>query len=663
MKERVLIVGAALVGGLLLVLLRIMQFTIFQNEQLAQQAAAQHNQHLTFTPRRGAIVDRNGELLALSIPAEAVFVRPRKLPSNAAVHVPTLAEALRISPQTVTNAFSSPAPFVWLKRQATPQETSQVRALGLMGIESFETQQRFYPHGSLAASLIGFTNIDAEGLEGLERAYDHYLRGESAKIVQERDALGRPILVQGADLPPEALNVRLTLDIELQYLAERELERAVQATGAKAGTVVMLDPQTFAVLALAQVPTFDPNFPAGVPDAARRNPALSDPYEPGSTLKAMLAAAALDTNLVRPEDQIFCENGSYPVGRYVIHDHHPYGRLSFAQVLQHSSNICSAKVGERLGKETYQKYLRAFGLGQKTGIDLPSESSGLLAPAKDWSRINLVTASFGQGVAVTPLQLTAAYAALANDGVLMRPYIVQEVLDANGKVVVAHGPKRLWQVVRSETAHTLLGLLEKVVETGGTGRRAQIEGVRVAGKTGTSQKINYNGGYSARGRIASFIGIVPADHPRLVMLVTIDEPKTAVYGGVVAAPVFQTIAQQALAHLGVNNSPDSSAQPGPAPMAIPIALTTSQPPIRRAADRAARADPKIPVSHAALIPTGGPNLLGMSLREAIFTAQRQGWRITTTGSGYVTRQVEQHDPATGELVYALTLSPISEKQP
>jgi len=660
MKERLLIVGAALAGGLLLVLLRLMQFTVVQSEQLSQQAAVQHNQHLTFTPRRGTVFDRNGELLALSIPAESVFVRPRKLPANAAVHIPVLAETLRIAPQTVTTAFNSPAPFVWLKRQATPQETSQVRALGLTGVESFETQQRFYPHGTLAASLIGFTNIDAKGLEGIERAYDNYLRGESAEVVQERDALGRPILAQGAELPPEALNVRLTLDIDLQYLAERELERAVRATGAQAGTVVMLDPQTFAVLALAQFPTFDPNFPASVPDAARRNPALSDPYEPGSTMKVLLAAAALDANLIRPEGQIFCEHGHYPVGRHIIHDHHPYGWLSFAQILQHSSNIGAAKVGERLGKETYQKYLRAFGLGQKTGIDLPFESPGLLAPAKDWSRINLVTASFGHGVAVTPLQLAVAYAALANDGVLMRPYIVQEVLDADGKVVVARGPQRLWQVVRSETAHNLLALLEKVVEKGGTGWRAQIEGVRVAGKTGTSQKINSHGGYSARGRIASFVGIVPADHPRLVMLVTIDEPKTAVYGGMVAAPVFQTIAQQALAHLGINGTVDQS---GPTLTTLPIALTTSQPLARRAADRPGRADQKVPVSQAALIPAGAPNFLGMSLREAIFTAQRQGWRIMTTGSGYVTQQLEQSDSVTGDLVYALTLTPISEKQP
>lgn len=654
MKERLLVAGSAIGVGLLLVLSRLVQFTVVQSGRLARQAASQHNQRLTFTPRRGAIFDRNGELLALSIPAESLFVRPPKLPVNVAAQVPALAEAIHASPQEVNTTLRSLAPFVWLKRQATPQEAAQVRALGLSGIDSLETQRRFYPHGPLAAPLLGFANIDAQGLEGVERVYDEYLRGESAEIVQERDALGRSILAQGVELPPEALNVRLTLDIDLQYFAQRELEKAVQTTGARAGTVIILDPQTFAVLALAHSPTFDPNNPKSVADEVRRDPAISDPYEPGSTLKVLLAAAALDMNVVRPEDQIFCELGHYQVGKYTIHDHHPYGWLSFAQVLQHSSNIGAAKVGERLGKETYQKYLRGFGLGQKTGIDLPAESPGLLAPVKDWSRINLVTASFGQGVAVTPLQLVSAYAALANDGVFMRPYVVQEVLNADGKVVMANSPQRLWQVVRSDTAHRLLQLLEKVVEKEGTGWRARIAGVRVAGKTGTSQKVNQNGGYSAHGRIASFIGIVPADQPRLVILVAIDEPKTGVYGGEIAAPVFQVIAQQSLARLGIIGDQERPSLPS-AP--TPVTLTAGQSSARRAPGRGAT------IPQAAAPPAGAPSFLGLSLREAMLTAQRNGWRISMTGSGYVTGQTVQNDPETNEPMYVLTLASATEKQP
>ncbi len=307
-----------------------------------------------------------------------------------------------------------------------------------------------------------------------------------------------------------------------------------------------------------------------------------------------------------------------------------------------------------MGKETYQKYLRGFGLGQKTGIDLPAESPGLLAPVKDWSRINLVTASFGQGVAVTPLQLVSAYAALANDGVFMRPYVVQEVLNADGKVVMANSPQRLWQVVRSDTAHRLLQLLEKVVEKEGTGWRARIAGVRVAGKTGTSQKVNQNGGYSAHGRIASFIGIVPADQPRLVILVAIDEPKTGVYGGEIAAPVFQVIAQQSLARLGIIGDQERPPLPG-AP--TPVTLTAGQSSARRAPGRG------VTIPQAAAPPAGAPSFLGMSLREAMLTAQRNGWHISTTGSGYVTGQTVQNDPETNEPTYVLTLASATEKRP
>jgi cell division protein FtsI (penicillin-binding protein 3) len=569
--------------------------------------------------------------------------------------VPTLATALHMPAQEVDRLLHSSAPFVWLKRQATPEEAAHVRALSIAGVDSVEEDRRFYPQGTFAAPVLGFTDIDAQGLEGVERTYDRYLRGEPTEIHRERDALGRTILMQGGELPAEALNVRLTLDAGLQYIAERELERVVRETRALAGTVVLLDPETFAVLALAHLPTFDANAPANTPAEARRNPALSNCYEPGSTLKTLLAAAALDTRRVRLEEPVFCELGHYQVGKHVIHDHHPYGWLSFAEVLQHSSNIGAAKVGERLGTETYQRYLRNFGLGEKTGIDLPAESPGLLAPATDWSRINLVTASFGQGVAVTPLQLTCAYAALANGGVLMRPYVVREVFDADGNLVVANSPQRLRQVVRPETARLLLDLLEKVVDQEGTGRRARIGGVRIAGKTGTSQKVNAHGGYSARGRIASFIGIVPADQPRLVILVMIDEPKTAVYGGEVAAPAFQVIARQALVQLGIGGSKprvEWASTPVPPAARTP---TASQPLAHHA--------PELPSSTPSAGTVAEANFLGLSLRAALRMAQGEGWRVTTTGSGYVTQQHVQNDPASRERIYTLTLTPTGEAQP
>ena len=381
---------------------------------------------------------------------------------------------------------------------------------------------------------------------------------------------------------------------------------------------------------MAQVPSFDPHTPAAVVPAVRRNRAVSEVYEPGSTLKALLAAAVLDSRLVDPEEQIFCEQGQYRIGRRTIHDHRPHGWLSFAEVIKHSSNIGVAKVVQRLGQQTYSRYLRAFGLGQTSGIDLPAESPGLLPTARKWSSITLATTSFGYGVAVTPLQLAAAFATLANDGVLMRPYVVQDIRDSNGTVLRVNRSHPVWQAVRPETAKQVIGLLENVVQHDGTGWRAQLEGFRVAGKTGTSQKLDAEGKYSARAYIASFVGIVPVDAPRLVIAVVVDEPsRDGYYGGQVAAPVFRAIAGQALAALGVEAT------------TLPVQVAGGSQPAR----------PSSP-DHA-----GRPNFLGLSLREALRTAERYGWQVTTTGSGYVVGQAVQYDPRTAQPLYRLSLAP------
>ena len=658
MERRLLIIGGVLGIGLCLVLGRLVHVTTVQHRQLAQQASGQHQKKLTLLTRRGAIVDHQGEPLALSVPAESLFVHPKKLPKEVAKKASAIATALHVPLAEIQATLRSQEPFLWLKRRATLQEAGQVRTLGISGIESIETERRFYPQGTLAAPVLGFVDVDARGIAGIEQVYNQHLREEPTKVIGERDGFGRTIFVHEGAIPPAPLNVRLTLDVGLQYLAEQELGQAVKATGANGGVVVMLDPQTFAVLALAQVPTFNPNTPAQVRPDARRNRVISDPYEPGSTLKSLLVAAALDTKRVHPEEKIFCEYGKYPVGKFVINDHHPYGSLSFTEVLQHSSNIGMAKVGERLGKETYAAYLRAFGLGRATKVGLPGESVGLLPTPDAWSRIDLVTASFGQGLAVTPLQLACAYAAIANDGVLMRPYIVREVLNADGKVVEAHGPQRLWQAVRSDTAHRVLAMLEKAVAKGGTGWHAQIDGFRVAGKTGTSQKVDPRGGYSSHARIASFVGIVPADRPRLVVLVAIDEPKTAVYGGEVAAPVFKAIAQQALMYLGVTG--DRPQLAGPTPITFRSAKKENiadQPRLQRIAASSTRE----PESEGTETVVAGANFLGMSLREAVVTAQRNDWQITTRGSGYVVKQTVAQQA--GKPVHHLTLAPTCEVHP
>lgn len=659
MEKRLLVAGAALGCGLFLVLARLVHLTAIDREGLARRASNQHQLKMEVPSRRGTIVDRNGNPLALSVPAESLVLRPRKLSHDASKFIAPIATALHTPAEEISASFRSTEPFVWLKRRATPQEASQLRTLGISGIESIETERRFYPQGLLAAPVLGFTDVDARGIAGIEQTYDRYLREEPAEIVGEKDGRGRMILAQGVAASPEVLNVRLTLDLGIQNIAEQELARAVKETGALSGTVVILDPQTFAVLALAQVPTFNPNTPAAVPPSRRRNRTTGDCYEPGSTMKALLVAAALDAKRLSPHEKIFCEYGRYAVGRSIINDHHPRGWLSVTQIIQQSNNVGAAKIAERLGKETYAAYLRAFGFGQLSGIELPGESAGILPSPNAWGRIHLVTAGFGQGFAVTPLQLAAAYAALANGGTLMRPYMVSEVLNSEGKVVEARNPQRLLQVVSSETAQQTMVMMEQVLEKEGTGMRARVDGFRVAGKTGTSQKPDPKGGYSARDRIASFVGIIPADRPRLVILVAVDTPKTGVYGGEIAAPVFQAIAKQSLAYLGIEGN-NAKAEVVPAIIPTPSVGAVKTNPLRRSI-AVKTVDPPIKEGVSEEADSPEPNFIGMSLREAVLAAQSNGWQIVTQGSGYVNKQTVKKKANT--LVYVLTLGSLGGERP
>ena len=488
MSGRIGLMAGMLGVGLLLIVARLVHLTVVQGETLAQRAVGQYRHHEAVTPLRGAIVDRNGRRLAFSVGAESLYVHPAKLPANVDDMIPVLARHLSLPAQQVDTILHSSKPFVWLKRRVFPQEAGQIKALGVAGLKSEATQRRVYPYRTLAAPLLGFVNVDAHGLEGIEKAYNRHLLGPASHTLGERDGRQRAILIRGGSQQPETFRVRLTLDTTLQYVAERELARAVRHSRAAAGSVVILDPQTSAILALAQVPTFDPNTPGDFPPDARRNRVISDYYEPGSTLKALLVAAALDAGQVSETDPIFCENGAYRVGRHKIRDVHPYGELSVDGVLTKSSNIGAAKIGEMLGKEHYYNSLRAFGLGQKTGVDLPGEVSGSLPPLRQWSRIRLATVSFGQGVAVTPLQLACAYAALANDGMLMRPYVVSEIVSSTGEVVHANSPTPIRQVIQPETAQRMRTLLAHVVEPGGTGPARPHSRVSGGGKNGNLAK-------------------------------------------------------------------------------------------------------------------------------------------------------------------------------
>lgn len=639
MKARILSVGGGIAVLLAMVAMRIVQFTLTQSPDLAALARRQHHEQIHIAAHRGAIVDRHGETLASSVERPSVYVRPRRVStSDRARAQAQLSAALGMPPRAIAAKLASDAGFVWLKRAVSPREQAAVHGLGIGGLGEVTEARRFYPHGVAAAQVLGVAGVDLRGIEGIERIYEQDLRALTRTLEIERDALGREILTEGIDDPRvlDGATVQLTIDVGLQTIAESALEAGVREAQAAAGTAIVLDPWTGEILALANAPTFDPNDRGTVPPAHRRNRAINDFYEPGSTFKAILAAAALEHGVVRPDEMIFCENGAMPVGKWVIHDHHRHGWLSMTEAIAVSSNIAAAKIGERLGRDRFYPFLVDLGFGKATGIDLPAEVGGMLRPIGDWSRINLMTTSFGQGVAVTPLQMARAFAAIANGGQLVQPYVGMRATSASGEELWEHQPNVIRRVMKPETAKAVTAMLEQVVEEGGTGTKAQIAGVKVAGKTGTSQKVEPGTGrYSADARVASFVGFLPADAPKFVIMVMVDEPQTSKYGGMVAAPIFQAIGAAALERLGL----------------IPAQPTTMLQEASIAVDE--------PVAPA--VPLGVPSFLGLSKRSAVERARDLGWMVQVNGEGYVQSQI----PAPGaeaapgkELV--LSLAPSSD---
>jgi cell division protein FtsI (penicillin-binding protein 3) len=620
---------ALVVAALGVVAARLCQVALVDGERLADLARRQHVVREELRPIRGTILDRSGETLAVSVGADSVFVRPRQLPRDDDRALAALGRTLGIPRQTLFRKISGPARFVWLKRPVSSAERIAVAELDVPGVGMLAEPRRFYPHGPLAAAVIGFAGIDSQGLEGVERVYDRELRGPEQAVGVERDALGRRILLEGeAEGPRRGADVELTLDSAVEYVAERELDRQVMETGARGGLVVILDPRTGELLALAQNPSFDPNRVAAARPDDWRNRVVADAYEPGSTLKGVLAAAALEEGAVVAGERFFCEEGSHRVAGEVIHDHHPHGWLSFPQVFQLSSNICAAKIGARLGADRYHDLLVAFGFGGKSGVDLSGEQAGIVRPARAWKPIDVATASFGQGIAVTPMQLASAYATLANGGVRMRPYVVRRVVSEDGEVVLENAPRIVRRVVREETARQVTAILEGVVGREGTAPAAAIPGVRVAGKTGTAQKVDLaRGGYAA-GRVASFVGYLPAEDPRVVILVIIDEPRTTRWGGTAAAPVFRAVAEATLGRFGIERSPALEGD-------------DREPAIEadRARDRREAGGAGDPGEDASFV--------GLSLREALERARRAGVAVEVVGSGYVVRQRPTAAPGSG----------------
>lgn len=531
--------------------LRLIWLQILDPDHWVTLARRQHIQVLELRPTRGAILDRNLRPLAVSLRLTSVFSDPRhvKNPSAAARFLAPLLK----HPEAVLKSELSRKErgFVWLARRIPNQTAQKIRSKRLPGIHLMMEPKRFYPHGHLASHLVGFAGLDAQGLEGMELACDRLLRGEPGWRWMERDARQRPVGAweMSAVRARDGLQLVLTLDTTLQFFAEQGLDAAWEKHHPKAASIVVTDPFSGEILALANRPSFDPNgFDRSRPED-RRNRAVTDSFEPGSVFKIVTAAVALGTQRIRPEDTFHCENGAYAVAGRVLHDHRPHGLLTFREVITQSSNIGVAKAAMVLGPSALYRGIRAFGFGDPTGVELPGEVGGTVKHPNQWSRPTITTVPMGHEVAVSALQLAQAFSVVANGGLLIRPRIVKEIRDPSGAVVERTRTQIVRRVVTAEVADRLKEFLVGVVEEG-TGKLAAVPGFRVGGKTGTAQKTEAGGGYSHSRFVASFVGFAPAENPRLCIVVVVDEPRSVYYGGVVAAPVFSQVAANSLAYLG-----------------------------------------------------------------------------------------------------------------
>ncbi len=541
-----------LLAGFAVVLFRLVNLQVLQAAELTARADRQHQKSVSLEGARGTVTDRHGKVLAMNVEVPSIFGVPTSLdsPSNAARF---LSPVLHLRREEIERKLRQDKHFVWLARKVEPEQGRRLEQLSIDGIGMVMEGRRFYPKGPLLAHVLGFVGMDGMGLEGLERRYESQLHGEKRMTILQRDALGRTVFPKGLreQAPTAGQTLTLTIDEVIQYIAEKELEEAVDHARARSGTIIVMEPKTGAILAMAVNPRFDPNAVASLTADRWRNRALTDTYEPGSTMKLVVAAAALEERVMMPGSMLFGENGRMTIANTTIHDHEKLGWMTFAQMIQKSSNIGAAKTGMLLGDQRLYRYLQAFGFGQRTDIDLPGEVAGLLKSPREWHRRSLASISMGQEVGVTPLQMITAVSAIANDGVLMKPYVVAGVRDQKGQAVKEILPQVRRRTVSPATARLLTGIMEGVV-TSGTGTKAAIPGFRVAGKTGTAQKVDpRTGTYSSALSIGSFVGFVPADAPRLAIIVVIDEPQGEAWGGVVAAPVFRRVGEQVLTYMGV----------------------------------------------------------------------------------------------------------------
>ncbi len=641
--SRALLVAAFIGFWMLAISARLVFLQVSQHEELAERARQQQQNAIETTPQRGELVDRQERELARSVETVSLFVDPEgfKQPGDMQCTAGYLSAALGLKYSDLTHQFQQAQTegrrFLWIARRLDAEQGDSIMALNLPGLESRKEPKRYYPNGSLAAHVLGFVGLDGKGLAGLEQSYNTKVAGEPGKLFVEKDANGKPYESSEIVSKP-GQTIVLTIDQSIQYKAELAIQAAVERSHAKSGSVIVLDPRNGEILALANAPTFDPT---------RRNWALENTYEPGSTFKVVAFSAAIEKKLAKPDDHIDCQMGSIIVAGRLVHDHHPFGTLTIAEALAKSSNVAAIKLGIRVGDDGMYDYITRFGFGKTTGIELPGEAQGIVRPVSHWQPSSIGSIAIGQEVGVTPVQMVAAFGALANDGIRVAPHLVREIRNSSG-VVVYRPQSQQRRVISAETAIVLRGMLEGVTLKG-TAKKAQLDGYSAAGKTGTAQKIDpKTRAYSKTKYVGSFVGFAPVKNPAVVIIVVMDEPTGSYHGGDVAAPVFREIAEQILPELGVMPDIDMKA--------LPDLIARVNP---ESADEVREQQAHSEEERRATMPTvdynggkGGevvyavasnkailmPDLRGRSVRDVARTCAQLGLQIEAHGEGRVLKQ-------------------------
>jgi cell division protein FtsI (penicillin-binding protein 3) len=646
---------------------RLVYLQIIRRGFFEERARLQQQRAIPVRASRGLILDRRGRELAMSMPVDSICAMPAEISDPEGVGT-ILARILGIPRNPLIKKLSTGHGFCWIARMVDPELADRVRALDLRGIYFQKESKRYYPKGSTAAHLIGAVGLDQTGLAGIEQARESELEGRPGLMLVSTDARQKQFDGRLSQQPDPGTNVILTIDERIQYVAERELNAAIERTAAAAGSIVVLEPSTGALLAIANYPTFNPNQPVRSPADVekRRNFAVSSSFEPGSTFKLVTLSAALEEKVARPTEVVDCQMGSIVVAGHRIRDHKPFGNLTVEQILVNSSDVGAIKMGLRLGDNRMYEYMRRFGFGQPTGIELPGEARGLTKPPKQWSKISIGAISMGQEVGVTAIQLVQAVGAIANGGVLAPPHIIEATFeDGKPPVKMQHPPAR--RVISQETAAEMRHMMEMVVLQG-TGKLARLEGYTAGGKTGTAQKIDpRTGAYSKTNFVASFVGIAPVNNPAIVVAIILDSPRGMHMGGSVSAPVFPRVAEEVLRYLRVpqelpidpavrrrRGAPGS--QPDPKLLAEVTdftpdnGLTSSPPPkFQKAMPHGIAAneaqselrEPSRSVGSPVLLAVSAslmPDFYGKPVREVVEQATAIGLAVDLKGSGVARRQ-------------------------